>query len=370
MPTGTMRTYDLTAGVKLDVENMIWVISPFDVPLLGTQGADGRSALSQTTCFEKKIEWLDETLLTPRDTLGGAATTGDTYVTVNNNLLFQTGDVLLIDSEYLYVTGYGTTSNTLTTTRAFAGSSASSHASAAAVVGVGEANPEGNDAGTARAVDRVDRFNYTQIFGPTVVQVSGSENAVQKYGLTGTEFDHQVANRVKEAFVSLEQAIMYGTTYDGGSGSGQRTMGGFVSYITTNVDSTSTQLTDTTILAQLQNAYVAGGSPDRFLVGPANAQAVSAINSGNIRYAQETNARGQVVSYYDSDFGRLLKVLSRWVRPTDAFVFERDQATVATLRPLTFEMLAKTGDSTKGQIVGEKSLYFRRQAWAARFSNL
>lgn len=365
---GTVGTYDLTVGVKLDVENMIWVISPFDVPLLGTQGADGRSALSQTTCFEKKIEWLDETLQTPRDTLAATAATSDTYITVNTQFLFQTGDVLLIDSEGLLVTGYGTTSETLTVTRVWNAGSQVQHSKGAAVVGTGQALAEGSDAGTARATDRVDRFNLTQIFGPTPVQVSGTENSVQKYGLTGTEFDHQVANRVKEAFVSLEQAILYGTRYD--DTTSKRTMGGFLYYITTNVDSTSTQLTDTTLLAQLQNCYVAGGSPDRIVVGPANAQAISGINSGEIRYAQETNARGQVVNYYDSDYGRLLKVLDRWVRPTDAFVFERDQATVATLRPMTFEMLAKTGDSTKGQVVGEKSLYFRRQQWAAAFTNL
>lgn len=368
MATGTITTYNLTVGVKLDVENMIWLISPYDCPLLGTQGADGRSAISQTTCFEKKIEWLDETLLTPRDTLANTAVTADTYITVNNNLLFQTGDVLQIDSETLLVTGYGTTSETLTVTRAWAGSTAAQHSDAASVIGTGQALAEGSDAGTARAVDRVDRYNYTQIFGPTPVQVSGSENAVQKYGLTGTEFDHQVSNRVKETFVSLEQALTYGVLYD--DGSSKRTMGGFNQYITSNVDSSTTTLTDSALLTQVQACYTAGGNPDRVLVGPRQAQVISALGSSNIRYAQETNARGQVVNYYDTDFGRLLKVLSRWIRSSDLYVFSRDQATVATLRPIQFEMLAKTGDSTKGQIVGEKSMYFRRQSWAARFSAL
>lgn len=368
MATGTIKTYDLTAGVKLDVENMIWLISPFDVPLLGTQGADGRTALSQTTCFEKKIEWLDESLLTPRDTLAVNATTGDTYITVNNNLLFQTGDVLLVNAENMLVTGYGTTTNTLTVTRAYGGTTATTAATSAVVVGVGQANAEGSDAGTARAQDRTDRYNLTQIFGPTPVQVSGSENAVQKYGLTGTEFDHQVSNRIKETFVSIEQAIMYGNRYD--DATSKRTMGGFNYYIASNVDSSTTTLTDSALLTEIQNCYTAGGQPDRILVGPKQAQTISALGSSNIRYAQETNARGQVVNYYDTDYGRLLKVLSRWVRTSDLFIFSRDQATVATLRPVQFEMLSKTGDSTKGQVVGEKSLYLRRESWSARFSAL
>jgi hypothetical protein len=369
MATGTITTYGLTTGVKLDVEDMIWTITPFDVPLLGTQGSDGRTAISQTTVFEKKIEWLDEVLLIPNSTLGATVATTDTYITVasGTQLNFQTGDVLRVGTgaaaEGMLVTGYGTTANTLTVTRQYNFGTEAQFLAGTSVLGTGQANAEGADAGTARAVDRVDRYNLTQIFGPVPVQVSGTENAVQKYGLTGTEFDHQVANRIKETFVSLEQALLYGMLYD--DGAAKRTMGGFVNYITTNVDSTSTTLTDTTLLGNLRNTFNAGGTPDRILLGAKQKQNVSGINNSNIRYAQDTNTRGQVVDYYDDDFGRQLVVLDRWAQNSDAFIFSRDQATVATLRPLTFEMLAKTGDSAKGQVVGEKSLYFRRQAWAS-----
>lgn len=375
MPTGTNTTYNLTTGVKLDVENMIWTITPFDVPLLGTQGADGRTAISQTTCYEKKIEWLDEVLLTPSSTLGATANTTTAYITVaaTTRLNFQTGDVLVIgtgaSAENVLVTGYGTTATTLTVTRAW-GSAATTkvkHTSGVAVKGVGQANVEGATAGTARSVDRVDRYNLTQIFGPVPVQVSGSENAVQKYGLTGTEFDHQVANRVKETFVGLEQAILYGTRV---TKTTRRAMGGFTYYITTNVTSATTSLTTSSLLKNLRTCFDAGGQPDRLVLGSKQKQNVSGIKSTEIRYAQDTNVRGQTVDYFDSDFGRIMVVLDRWCRTSDAFLFSRDQATVATLRPIQFEMLAKTGDSTKGQIVGEKSLYFRRQQWAAWMSAL
>src|ERR1017187_767516 len=168
MATGTQTTYNLTVGVKLNVENVIWTITPTDVPLQGTMGSDGRTALSSDTCVEKKIEWLDEVLLVPNSLTGAAATTGDTYITVTSaasnagNLNFQVGDVILVDTEYVYVTAYGTTTNTLVTTRAYLGSTASAHSSGAVLKGVGQALPEGSDAGTARAVDRVDRYNYTQ----------------------------------------------------------------------------------------------------------------------------------------------------------------------------------------------------------------
>ena len=381
-PSGTYTSYDLTVGVKLNVENVIWTISPFDVPLQGTMGADGRTALSSDTCFEKKIEWLDELLLTASSSTVTNVATADTFITVstagNNAGAFQykVGDVLLVDSEYMIVTAYGTTSGTLVVTKGFGGSTSTIHTTGSLVKGVGQALAEGSDAGTARAIDRVNRNNYTQIFGPVPVQVSGSENAVQKYGLTGTEFDHQVANRLKETFVDLEQALLYGTQYES-STLNARTMGGFTNYITTNVDSTTTTVSESALLTQLQACFDAGGSPDRIVVGSKQKQALSGLAGGGngnstplIRYTQDTNIRGQVVDYYDSDFGRQMIVLDRWCRKSDLFVFNRDQATIATLRPFTFEMLAKTGDSTKGQIVGEKSLWFRKQQHAARFSAL
>ena len=69
MAIGKTTTYDLTTGLYLDIEPLIQILSPFDTPLLGLYGADGRSALANGPAFEKKVEWLDETLLTPRTTV-------------------------------------------------------------------------------------------------------------------------------------------------------------------------------------------------------------------------------------------------------------------------------------------------------------
>ena len=393
MATGTLTTYNLNVGIKLDVEDLIYIISPTDVPLQGSMGSDGRSALSSTTIFEKKYSWLDELLLLPNGVTGALLTTGVTTSTLtlavattftttgafSGNLNFQTGDVLVIGptvgttfvtAENVLVTAIGANATDVTVQRAFQGTTQVQWPAGTPVKGVGMALAEGSDAPAARALDRVQRDNYSQIFGPTTIQVSGTENAIQKYGLTGTEFDKQIANRVKETHVAIEQMLTYGTAWEGGSTTNNRTSGGMAYYITSNIDNVTTTLTDSTLIAQLKACYDAGGSPDRMLVGSQQKQRLSQINSGNIRYAQDTNIRGQKIDYYDSDFGRQMLMMSRWVRPSDLFLFSRDQATIATLRPLTFEMLAKTGDSTKGMVIGEKGFYFRRQSWSAMFNNL
>lgn len=371
MARGLMTTYDLTTGVQLMVEDMISVLSPFDVPLLGQQGADGRTVLSQEPIYEKKVEWLDETLLTPRTTVGANGVTADTYITTasGERERFQTGDVIRVNAEYMRITDYGSTADSLVVTRAYSGTAASFTAGDE-MIGVGSALPEGTDPPAARTRDRVNRYNLTEIFGPYKVHVSESEQVVRKYGLQMTEFDKQVANRVKEAYVAMEQAIMYGTRVDDTTNK-WRTMGGMVFYITSNVDSTTTDITEAKLLDQLSTVFNNGGNPDRIIVGGYQKRKISQLTDNSLmRVVQATDSRGRVVNSYESDFGELSIILDRWVKKSDLFIISRDQATVGTLRPLTFEMLAKTGDSEVGQVVGEKTLVFRREAQAARFNAL
>lgn len=371
---GTIATYDLTVGVKLDIEDMIVLISPTDVPLLGGQGADGASALASGTVFEKKYEWLDEDLLLPRSTAGAtvsSTTTTTLTVATGHQGRFSTGDMLLLASgEAVRVTDYGVTTDTLLVTRAFNSSTAANITSGDSITMIGNILAEGGDPKGARSQDRNNRFNYTAIFGPTSVQVSGSENAVQKYGLSVTEFDKQVANRTREQFIGIEQTLLYGQRIEDTSNR-WRSFGGIQYWITTNTDTTTTVLVESKLLDQMQNCYDAGGSPDRAVMGSRQKRTVSSFNANlTIQAFRPDNERGFVVDYFDSDFGRVTMILDRWMRKPDLFLFSRDQAEVVTLRPMQFEMLAKTGDAEKGQVVSEKGFKFRAQQHAAAFSAL
>lgn len=372
MPVGMVSTYDLTVGVQLQVEDLIHLISPFDVPLLGGQIAGGASALSRDTAYEKKVEWMDEELLVPRSTVGTIFNTADTALVVaaGDREKFQTGDLIKVGAEVVRVTGYPGGADTLTVTRAYDGTAAA-HAVGAELVGVGSALPEGSDPPNPRTKDRVNRFNLTEIFGPVSVQVSGTEQVVRKYGLPMTEFDYQISNRTKEMMVGIEQAIIYGARVDDPTNE-WRSMGGINYYITTNVDSTTTDITEAKLLDLQQTVFKAGGSPTILMVSAKQKRKISQFDkAGNFLQVERTDkTRGQVVNYYESDFGVVTVILNRWLRDSDAFIFSRDQATLMTLRPLAFEMLAKTGDSIKGQIVGEYTLAFKRQQHAAKFTAL
>lgn len=373
MPTGTMTTYDLYEGLYLDFEPMIHMLSPFDVPLQGGSTAEGRLVLPTDTCFEKKVEWHSDELSTPRSTLAATVTTGGTVLTVasGDQINFGTGDMLLVNGEYLRVNAYGSTADTLLTTRSIAGDAANTLASGKDVLVVGQLLAEGSDPENARAVDRVGSYNLTQIFGPHAVKVSETEAVIRKYGLEGTnEFDYQASKKMKETLISIEQAIVNGVRFNSDSDE-WRSMGGLMYYITTVNDSTTTLLTETSLVNNLQTCFENGGVPDVFASSPGNKRTASGFtSSGTIQVQRADNTAGRVIDYLDTDFGRLTLVMSRWFRESDAVAFSRDQATLETLRPLGFEMLAKTGDSRKGQIVAEKTLRFRRERHAFKMTAL
>lgn len=376
--TGTATTFNLTVGTMIDMEPMIALLDPFDTPLLNGAAASpsgtAESALSNESCFEVKVEWLDESSLTPRTVNGtAAATTGQLYVTVKagEQKRFQTDDVILTPKgEYILVTGYGTTTDSLVVTRSFNSSTADTIASGDSLVGIGTATVEGADPQKARARDRTDRINYTQIFGPYAVTVSGTEMSVRKYGLTGNEFDYQMSNRTKEGAVALEQALIYGTQSITTT-TGIRTMGGIAYYITTNSDTSTTTLTEAKLLDQMQACFDAGGAPDRILSGSKQKRTISAFTSaGTVQVFRTDGERGTSVDTFRSDFGLASVILDRWMRTQDLFIFNRDQAKIATLRPWNFKMLAQTGDAQKGELLCEKSLRFFAQAHAAKFTAL
>lgn len=375
MPTaapGATSTYGLTVGIKIDMDPLIQLISPTDVPFQGSaMGATDAIGLPTGTVFEKKYEWMDETLLTPRSTIAATSTTGDAFITVasGDGLKFQTGDLLLVGSEYVRVTGYSaTTSDILLITRAISGSAATV-ATSADVIGVGSVLPEGSDPPAARFLDRNNRFNYTEIFGPVQIKSTNSDLAIQKYGITN-EFDHQVANRTMEQAIALDQAIAYGVRLED-TANKWRSFAGIQSHITSVVDSSTTTLVQGTFSTGLQTVFANGGNPDLAVVGAKQKGAISAFTSaGTVQVQRGDRTAGRMISVIETDFAVLQVLLNRWFRTADMAVFNREQAEIATLRPFQYSPLAITGDSLPGMVVGEKGFKFFRQAHAFKCTAL
>ncbi len=377
---GKATAYDLTNGVIVSMDEAIYMFSPMELPMLTGMGADGLSVISQKPVDQYKFNWLTEDNLAPRGTLGGAVTTGDTYIQLSSNhrARFSTGDRIMVRStartdatvEELLVTGYSvTTADMLICSRALTGT-ATTYASGDTVIGLGTVIIEGSDPENFRANDTDTVYNYTQIFGPTKISMSGTDRVIKRYGIPD-QWAHHLAMRIYENGQHREQAFLYGQRYDDTSGK-KRATGGLDYFITTNVDTTNTQVTELVLQTNLQNCWSYGSCPDRFMVNPKALTTLNAItDTGRVRVEDVSSRRGRArVTVVETEFGSLTIVRNRWLALQDAFGFRRENVTRRVLRPMQVEPLAKTGDADNLMFVCEEGLQVTGEKHAFKMTAL
>lgn len=373
MPVGMATSYDLTVGVVVNMDEAIYMLSPADTPLLTGMGSDGLTVIGSEPVDERQFSWMSDTILTPRSQLAATLTTTGTTVQVQSGhgTRFSPGDLLTFKrdgtvNEVVRVTT--TTTDVLTVTREWSGTGVQV-ASGTIVVALGTALPEGSDPEQARTVDRVEATNVTQIFGPTKVDMSRTEQQVRKYGVSN-EFAHQLAGRMKENAIAREQAFLYGARVDS-TNLEARSTGGLRFFISTNLQS-ATQLTASAIQTAQQEGYNEGGFADVVMANPvAFADLNDLTNTNVVRETIDDPMRGRTrVSWVDTEFGSVLMARNRWMFPNDAFGISRENVIRRVIQPLIFERLAKTGDSDQGQIVCEEGLEVKGEEHLFRFHSL
>ena len=379
---GKVTSYDLAVGVKINMDELIYMISPTDSPFINGIGTDGRQLLSSSPVDQQEFKWMDEELLIPRATVTdtGAAGAGATDVTVSTSDIykFQVDDLITIgeadatvNAAVKRVTHVNTDAGVLTLAD-WANSDAwpaTTAAHADTVICVGTALIEGSDPGEARSADRTIRTNCTQIFGPTPIHMSRSEQQVTRYGVSD-EFAKQVYGRSVENVITREQAYLYGQ-YNNDTSTKRRSTGGLNYHITSNTDTTTT-LTITALENLQQKCYNAGGMPDLLIANPASFATLNAVgDSGRVRTVIDDPRRGRVpVSSVFTEFGETQMLRNRWCHAETAFLISKDGISRRVMQPLVVEALAKTGDSDKVQIVCEEGLQVKGEQHMGKFTNL
>lgn len=379
---GKVTSYDLAVGVKINMDELIYMISPTDSPFINGIGTDGRQLLGSSPVDQQEFKWMDEELLIPRATVTdtGAAGAGATDVTVSaaDSYKFQVDDLITIgeadaavNAAVKRVTHVNNTAGVLTLAD-WANSDAwpaTTAAHADTVICVGTALVEGSDPGEARSADRTIRTNCTQIFGPTPIHMSRSEQQVTRYGVSD-EFAKQVYGRSVENVITREQAYLYGQ-YNNDTSNKRRSTGGLNYHITSNTDTTTT-LTITALENLQQKCYNAGGMPDLLIANPASFATLNAVgDSGRVRTVIDDPRRGRVpVSSVFTEFGETQMLRNRWCHAETAFLISKDGISRRVMQPLVVEALAKTGDSDKVQIVCEEGLQVKGEQHMGKFTNL
>lgn len=233
------------------------------------------------------------------------------------------------------------------------------------------AAPEGDDAVAVAAIPTKRLNNYCQIATKTV-SVSGTQDAVNSAGRK-KEFGYQMMLKSQELKLDIE----YGLTRNSVAvTSGTRKARGMIGWVDaanvnagagyvapnyeTNVaqtDGTLRTFAESQIKDVAQKCYTSGGNPSVIMMGPVLKQAFSAFTGGSTRFDKsEDKSVTAAVDVYVSDFGALKAIPNRVMRARDVAVLDPDMWSVDYLRSFQTIDLAKTGDSTRKQLLVEYTL--------------
>jgi hypothetical protein len=230
---------------------------------------------------------------------------------------------------------------------------------------------EGADANFFAVTNPARKTNWTQIV-ISPFQVSGSDRASNTAGFKD-RYAYEMQKAMKAWRRWAEYSIVRSTLVSGAATSGStgaRQLSGIKAQISTNLTSQSgVSLSETILNTYLQNAWAGGGVVDAIYVGGVLKRRISQFTNTNTRFVEADSASvNNTINVYDSDFGRVEVDKHRYVTQTgdtnfDVLGIQKDKWAIAHLRGREphYEDIAKTGDSTKGMIIGELTVEARAE---------
>jgi hypothetical protein len=324
MATGLIgaRTSENTRGandinIPRLVDDLIEVMSPKEVPLLKLIGIDGDESTNL------KREWISDELLPEKvsvisNWLAGTGTiTGGTDVADSEMHAFQVGTVAKIDDELVWVSAITEgVHRECTVTRGAFGTAAANHdgsVNAKEMIIVGIAMIDGNDSPEKATTLPTFEYNYHQIFDQKY-KITLRQQNTPLYGIED-DYDYQLEKCFKELAIKLELSVLHGVRH-AGTASTPRTMGGFPSFLTTNVtDLNNATLEEKDFLDALQALYYKVGPEnmgDLVLCGAWAKRKINGWYSPSVQMSRSESVGGVVIDKIETDFGDIgIKMLPR-----------------------------------------------------------
>lgn len=313
VPTGTYQTYQ-TVGIREDLSDMIYDLSPVDTPFL--------SNIGRGKCSQSKFEWQIDSL---------AAANGANAV----------------------IEGDDATTNTASATTRL-----SNHTQLMdKVVRVSSRNQAVNAAG------RKNELSYQ------VAKRAKELKRDQETRLTGNYGDTAGAAAIASTTAGYEAWITSNESRGSGAGATQGSAGGYANgkaSAATDASSTNTRtFTEALLKTVIKSCWENGGSPNMVMVGGHNKQVASNFNGIATQYRDNPKAAQATIigaaDVYVSDFGTFSIVPNRFSRAKSALVIDPEMWSVAYLQPYKVTDLAKTGHSDRKMLSVEFGLVSKNQ---------
>tara|TARA_R110001583_G_scaffold105219_2_gene252715 strand:+ start:4421 stop:5368 length:948 start_codon:yes stop_codon:yes gene_type:complete len=302
-PTNLYDTYD-TTGIREDLTDVIYNISPEDTPIL--------SAIPRTAAKATKHEWQLDALAAPA---ANSVIEGDDATIDAMSATTRASNMTQISDKVIALSG-----------------------TQSAVDAAGRADEMAYQIAKKSKELKKD-MEFALIKGQ--VQAVGSATAARALGSIPT---------------------WLATNGDAGT-SGSLSTGAGADLPNSGTDR---DLTETILKTVIQEVYSSGGDLDLLVVPPTVKQVISGFNANTTRFGPaESKVEYAAIDVYSSDFGDIQVVPNRVMATTSeslCFLLQSDMAATAYLRDFQVGDLAKTGDSEKKQLLVEYTLEMRNEA--------
>lgn len=241
------------------------------------------------------------------------------------------------------------------------------------------------DYGTLSSTVRVG--NYC-VISRKLAAVSGTLEAIDKAG-RNSEMAYQLVKKGKELKRDMEKYCLENIGANAGGATTARQMATIGAWVKTNssisatssgdptytsgvpaaarTDGTARAVTTTILNEVISDCWTSGADPDVLMVGSFVKKAVSALTSFVTRNYDLTGkprptAFIGAIDVYVSDFAILEIIPNRFQRGRDAWVLDMDYCSLAELRPMHTDPMARTGDADKRMLLVEWTLCIKNEA--------
>lgn len=217
---------------------------------------------------------------------------------------------------------------------------------------------EGSETTEFQASTRLPKNNYCEIF-KKAVSVSGTAQASSVTGIADM-YTSEMADRLVELKVNLEKALTNGVKNDGSASPFKRRMDGLFSFVdagnkVTAIDVTPTETDFKNTVKKLwdnglgSNGYICLCNADL-------KEIIDGFYNAQYNYNAPTGEFGLVANKINTNFGNVDLMLDRHIPEGKLIVFDPNYVRLGFLRTPFSEVLAKTGDNVKGQVIAEATL--------------
>jgi len=248
------------------------------------------------------------------------------------------------------------------------------------------AHVEGDDTVAEARSATTRQGNYCQIF-KNAVSIPDTDEGLKKAG-RAAEIAYHTLRIAKEQKLDIEKALFDNNARVAGNSTTARELAGAPAWLVTNVDfqsgnsganptgdgtdartddGTPTAFTQTKFDSVMQSIWEQGGKPDVvYLSAFQMNKALGFVGMNNQRSTigasvGGTNSVVNAMDVYVTPWGTVEFMPTRENRSRDVFIMQSDMWAVGVLRPTKNSALAKTGDSTRRQVLTELTLVCKNE---------